>query len=297
MTDQLSPDTLRAALHAGPEGGFGTVDVAAVIRQGRHRRRVRRGVAAATALCVASAIGIAAGVIGGSGATSTVPPANNTVTVSPAPDERHAALVVWAECLRDAKIPGVRILGPEPGSDEISYLDEDGNPLPRNYREINGEWGSAAEVCAAQVPTLWPELAQQWDTIRAEGTSRTLAQYVRCLASHGLSRPVTKDQAEAVGCIWNPWDLQAEKTLHCPPGELQAGLRGILDRGPWVDSPKAAGEIWLGRQTDREKFATVTRTKGDVLHVLDRDGNTTGILYLLSHLYKGWRLQGENVCE
>jgi hypothetical protein len=302
VIDQRSPDDLRAALQAGPDGGFGPVNVAAVIRKGRRRRGVRRAVAAAAALGVVAAIGVAAGLISGSGPISTVPPAGeSTVTAPPSADERHAALVHWANCLRDARIPGVTVVGPAPGSDHISYLDENGDPLPSNYRETSGEWGSAAESCAAKVPALMPELEQQWDMIRAEGTSRTVADYDGCLADHGLSRPVDRRRAEAVGCHWNPWDLQAERILHCPRGELQSGLRGIYERGPWVDSPEAAGQVWLARQTDRDTFTTVTPEPGDAsrsrLHVLDHDGNTTGILYLLNVPRMGWRLQGENVCQ
>jgi hypothetical protein len=33
------------------------------------------------------------------------------------------------------------------------------------------------------------------------------------------------------------------------------------------------------------------------MHVLSRDGNPTAVIYLLSNLYKGWRLQGVTFCQ
>lgn len=296
-------EQVRAAMRTRPPSVLGSIDVEAVIRAGRKRRRGRRTAAAGAAVTVL--VIASTGLILGWGGPSAVPPAG-TSAAAMSPAQRHAAWVSWADCLRQADIPGVTVTGPSAGSDAIAYRDEQGNPLPKDYRETNGEWGSATEFCAAEVPGLLPELEDQWGDLTT-GPARELADrasYERCLAEQGLSRPTDRPQLEAAaaaGCAWAPYDPEAAKILECSYGHEQSGSRSIPDRGPWRDSPAAAGRAWLAGQQDREEFATALTQGGDKmtarLLIKSGDGRTTGIVYLLSNATKGWRLHGMNVCR
>jgi hypothetical protein len=66
--------------------------------------------------------------------------------------------------------------------------------------------------------------------------------------------------------------------------------------------PSAAGQAWLDRQQDRDEFSRSILDPDDhgkhsILHALSRDGRTTAVVYLLTNTNKGWRLQGENLCQ
>jgi hypothetical protein len=76
----------------------------------------------------------------------------------------------------------------------------------------------------------------------------------------------------------------------------------ILRSGPWVATIQAAGQAWLDRQQDRDEFSRTILHPGDqgkhsILHALSRDGRTIAVVYLLTNTYKGWRLQGANLCQ
>jgi hypothetical protein len=308
MPPEITEAQVRAALQTRPPEMAidADLDVVAVVRAGRRMRRSRvaslGGLAAAGIVVM---ILLASNVLGGPTGTSGTTPANHQDPPLTA-EGRHAALITWAECLRSAEIPGVTVTGPSPGSDHIDYLDASGSPLPKAYRDTSGEWGSATESCAQKVPALLPELEDQWGDLQS-GPAREqaeIAAYNNCLADHGLGSADTTDTAAAAaaGCVYSPYDPDAAKVLQCPIGQGQSGLHGIFDQGPWVATLQAAGQAWLDRQPDRDEFASTIldpddQGKHSILHALSSDGRTTAIVYLLTNTYKGWRLQGENLCQ
>jgi hypothetical protein len=302
-------DELRAALRSDLPS-LAIPDVGRAMRDGRRQRRRRAAARVGAVAAVAVAVAVAAGsVLGGPGDSSRTTPADSQ-RQSMSPADRHAALVIWADCLRDADIPGVTVTGPGLDSDVIVYTDEQGKPLPRSYREVNGEWGSATEFCAALVPQLMPELRPQWGDLLAQGAATEAraaaeeAAYESCLRDRGLSQPSNIQEFEAAlaaGCALTRFDPDAEKILQCPPAQRQSGIRSLLDDEGWMKTPKTIGERWLARQANRDEFAATkpnpTRQKGDTLLVTDRDGRTTAIVYLLTNTFKGFKLHAENVCQ
>jgi hypothetical protein len=86
-------------------------------------------------------------------------------------------------------------------------------------------------------------------------------------------------------------------------GDRDSELRSrSFDQGPWVATIQPAGQAWLDRQQDRDEFSRSILDPDDhgkhsILHALSRDGRTTAVVYLLTNTYKGWRLQGENLCQ
>jgi hypothetical protein len=309
MPREITEAQVRAALQTHPPemAVDADLDVAAVMRAGRRKRRTRD--AALGGLAVAGIVVVAllaSSVLGSPGGTSGTTPAGRQDTPLSAAD-RHAALVTWADCLRLHDIPGVTVTGPASDSDHIDYRDTNGNPLPKSYRNTNGEWGSATELCAQKVPALLPELEGEWGDLHS-GPAREqaeIAAYNKCLADHGLglgtAQTTDTAAAAAAGCVYSPYDPDAANVLQCPDGQQQSGLHGIYNHGPWVPDLQAAGQAWLDRQHDRaEFFRTILdpndQGKHSILHALSRDGRTTGIVYLITS-NKGWRLQGENLCQ
>jgi hypothetical protein len=150
-----------------------------------------------------------------------------------------------------------------------------------------------------------PELEQQWGDLTS-GPARDaarLAAYQQCLSDHDLAAPTNRAEAvgaEAVGCVWAPYDPDLERVLQCQPGDEQSGTRAIWDKGPW-QSPEGAGALWLSRQSNRSEFASVEVIPKDgvkqSLRVHADDGRITGVVYLLVNTLKGDRLQGANVCQ
>lgn len=139
-------------------------------------------------------------------------------------------------------------------------------------------------------------------TLAADGL-RALAEQVHALP--GTHQPSGKGSGPASGprpAAAQPPVHQPEldQVLHCPTGQQQDGLQVISKRSPWFASPRSAGEDWLGRQSDRDEFATVGIVFDDAVkaHLLvkDRDGDTTGVVYLLVNTRSGWKLQGQNLC-
>jgi hypothetical protein len=297
MTDQLSHDDLRSALHAAPDRDFAPVPVPTVIRAGRRRRTVRRAATALAVTVLVVSVGAATTLLGG-GTSTTTPAGGTSSPPALSAAERQQLLVVWADCLREQGIPGVTVVGPAAGSDEVSYLDDAGKPLPANFGEQNGEWGSASELCAARVPALMPELERQWGvTARQEAD---VADYRQCLADHELAPMADPSDAEAAGCVFTPYDIEAEQILQCPAGTDQSGMLPI-EGAPWVETPEAAGRSWLAQQDDPAMFATVqlrpNEPKKSRLDVLSEDGQVSGLIYLLTNTHKGWRLHSVTHCQ
>ena len=295
-------DDLREALHSAPLVVFRNQDPATIVQLGRRRRRTRRLLAAGVVAALAVSVAVA---IRPLGTTAVTPATDRTGTKVQTPEE-DAAWQAWADCLRQAEVPGVVVTGPEPGDGTIGYTDTQGDPLPRNYREENPEWGSATEYCAERVPGLLPRLEEQWGdlTTGPARADREVNEYERCLADRGLDSPRSDQDlmaAESVGCVWAPDSPEADRVLDCAPGEAQEGWRSIRDMGTWVKTPHEAAAVWLERQSDRAKFATAMVEGEDFytkqLLIKSTDGRTTGIVSLLSHRDKGYRLQGMNVCS
>jgi hypothetical protein len=309
MPPEITEAQVRAALQTRPPEMAidADLDVVAVMRAGRRLHRTRVATLGGLALTGIVAVALlATSVLGGPTRTSGTTPADQQDTSPLSAADRHAALVTWADCLRSAEIPGVSVIGPTEGSDQIDYRDTNGTPLPKTFRDANGEWGSATEACAQKVPALLPELEDQWGDLHS-GPAREageLAAYNKCLADHDLGSADTTDTAAAAaaGCVYSPYDPDAAKVLQCPDGQHQSGLHGIYDHGPWVPTIQAAGQAWLDRQQDSDEFSRTIldpddQGKHSILHALSRDGRTTAVVYLLTNTYKGWRLQGENLCE
>lgn len=274
MPIPCSEDELRQALRAGPNENFRSVDVIAVVRAGQRRRRVRRLTIGLAVLGVIASIGLGTTTALNLRDARTVQPASPSNDQPLAAHERRAALVEWANCLRDAEIPGVTVAGPAPGTDRVGYTDSSGRPLPADYRDTNAEWGSATDLCAAKVPELLPELGQHWQIL---GSAR--------------SGPRADASASTGG----------DAVLECRAGESPTGTQGIRHTGPWVASPEQAGEHWLALQQDPLRFASVEREPGNdklsSLLVRSQDGRVTAIVYLLTNSVEGWRLHGANVCS
>jgi hypothetical protein len=318
MTDQMTEDQLRGALRSDPDPTLGPIEITAVIRAGRRRRVARRSAFGGVAIVLVAAVGLATTLTRGSGDLTIAPPADSKKSATLDPAARHAALVTWADCLRDADIPGVTVTGPAQGSDDIAYVDAKGKSLPKNFREENGEWGSASEFCAEKVPALFPELEQQWGDLHS-WPAREQAQidnYNQCLTEHGLTPlpgPSTspspglakrlRDEqpvAEKAGCVWSPLDAEAEKVLECPSGQAQGGMVSPPVR-PWVPTPRQAAEDWVADQSQSAQFATISIAPEAAYTtralLLSKDGRTIGLLYLLEQTKKGWRVQSGNVCQ
>ena len=314
--DDLLTDDVRARMRAEPPA-FREIDVRSMMMAGSrraHRRRVTMATVSALALVGVVAALTPSGLVLRTEDTGTVPsaggiPSTPTRTVHGSatltPEQRHDAWVRWAGCLRDADIPGVTVVGPPADSDEITYTDGAGTALPTDYRHVSGEWGSATEFCAEKVPELMPELEQKWGDLTA-GPARDaarLAEYQRCLTYHDLTAPADRSEsiaAEQAGCVWAPYDPDLDRVLQCRPGDEPSGTRAIWDKGPW-QSPKDAGTLWLSRQSDRAEFASVEVIPNDgvkqSLRMHADDGRLTGVVYLLVNTFKGYRLQGMNVCQ
>jgi hypothetical protein len=224
------------------------------------------------AVCTMLTVGVFVGL--GGGRASTAPPASGQTGGDQAQLRRHTALVLWATCLREADIPGVRVLGPAAGSDHIRYLDDHDRPLTVNTRNDLEEWGSAIEFCAAKVPSLRPELERQWGDLSATPSQN--------LPTDGSST--------------DPW---LSNTLHCPAGQSATGWQDVDSAGPKV-GPTEAARAWVSAQQDPGTFATpmIVRETSDAaaMEVASDHGRITAMLQL-SHGTDGWTVTRANACQ
>lgn len=322
--DTISDADLRRALRGDPPTGFVPIDVERVMREGRRRRRTRRLSAGFVVLAVLASAGLAWNLAGGLGTLSTGAPAGKDGRAQSVADDvsRHRALVIWAGCLRAADIPGVDVIGPAEGSDEVWYLDDQGRPLSAGSRKTNGEWGSAMESCVEQVPSLLPELETRWGNLSTERAQQDahLATYNRCLNDRGLTMPApptagasleeqrqVADQmnavtaaGEQVGCVWSAPDVWAEIVLQCPDGGKQSGWRRLTpaaDEGE--PKPLAAAQRWVTDQRDDAAFATpmLIRKSPETagLEVANDVGRISAMLQLAKR-QNGWTVIKVNMC-
>lgn len=313
---EITETELSSALHSAPIGGL-DVDAHEVLRIGRRRRRTKAvATLGGAALLLATVVTGVVAVTGGPGRDSSVTTGGQS-GASLAPSEHHAALVTWADCLRESGIPGVTVIGPAADSDAISYLDEQGKPLPKDYRKSNDKWDFATELCAAKTPALLPELQAQWGDLLSPARpdaqeAAAEAEYAQCLADHHLPPPfgdnAAMDKAAKVGCVFSPNDVDPDQILTCPTGQQPSDEQVIDDGGPWVDSMRAAGQAWLERQSDRDEFARVAPDPRDhdgkavSLLIKSRAGDTTANLILdvrygHDNVANRWRLLSQKFCQ
>jgi hypothetical protein len=269
----MGVDELRRALRAETPPAAAPLDVNDLMRRARRRHR-RRGVFAigGVAVCAMLTVGVFVGLAGGQ--ASTAPPATGQNDGDQAQPHRHTDLVLWATCLREADIPGVRVLGPAAGTDHIQYLDDHDRPLTMNTRHDLEEWGSAIEFCAAKVPSLRPELERQWGNLRTTPS--------QSLATDGKST--------------DPWLFNV---LRCPAGQSATGWQDVQAAGPKV-GPMEAARAWVSARQDPSTFTRpmfVRKTSEDAgMEVASGNGRITAMLQL-SHLTDGWTVTRANACR